>query len=378
MSSGSDFSWNQTAYGVADAAYGITYKAENQTLPIAKKNRLVQSDAEISSLSWDGVKLTVQFGGVTGAYTLKVSGSRPVYVEGVDYDLSADYSGYVTVSHDGSRNIVVSWPSWGDFYVRSLSQGWMTDIYWTDQTLTLVLNGTSGTSGTLTVYCGSRGSPQSTTGFSSTPEYNAETTILSGTYTFASQVTLTLDFARETGGNVGGLVPVVSFTVGTVTFKAEQGRTVDATLNFTWIGTNQLTITKVTFTGAAADWITLAEELPKTATKEIGAREGCGEVSIRLVLPLDAEPGEYTVPATVEAEAVGNCLTTSGYIVFTVLTPETETPPTSGSVPDHTPSTEEAIEETIEAIKRALGDPRILLLLAVAVAVLSYYSLRRR
>jgi len=40
-------------------------------------------------------------------------------------------------------------------------------------------------------------------------------------------------------------------------------------------------------------------------------------------------------------------------------------------------ASKEQVGEAVKAITRALGDPRILLLLAVAMAVLSYYSLRR-
>jgi hypothetical protein len=87
LASGSDFSWNQTAYGTTDGTYGITTCEQNQTLLIARKTRLIQSDLEISSLSWDGTKLTVQFAGTTGTYTLKVSGPRPTYIKGTSYDL---------------------------------------------------------------------------------------------------------------------------------------------------------------------------------------------------------------------------------------------------------------------------------------------------
>jgi len=319
FSTGSDFTWSQTAYGTTDGAYGITYKTQNQTLPIAKKTHFIESDAEISSLSWDGVKLTLAFAN-TGAWTLKVSGTQPVYVKGIDYDLSTDYTTYLTLSHLGERDIVVAWPTWGDVYIRGLNQGWLEDIYWTDQKLTVVLNGTVG-SGTLTVYCGSRGMPKSTSGFSATPEYNSITKILSGQYTFASQVTITLDFTLPAGGVSGGPTPVVTFTVGTLLFKTSPGTVVDAKLNFTWIGTNEITITNVRFSGAAAGWITLSETLPKTVMKDIGAREGYSEVGIRILVPSDAPLGEYTVPATVEAEAVGTKLTTGGYITFTIVKP---------------------------------------------------------
>ena len=53
MSVADDFAWNQTAYGVQDGQYGITFKALNQSLPIARKGgRLIWSDAEITGMSY--------------------------------------------------------------------------------------------------------------------------------------------------------------------------------------------------------------------------------------------------------------------------------------------------------------------------------------
>jgi len=305
--------------------YGITFSAQTQNLPIAKKTRFIQSDAEISGLSWDGVKLTIQFA-TPGSYTLEVSGPRPTYILNTTYDLSNDYIGFLRLCHDGSRPIRVSYATWGDFYVRSLSQGWITDIYWTSQELTLAINGSPGTSGTLTIYCGSRASPQKTSGFSSTLEYNAGTTILSGEYALGSQVALSMDWALSggsgsSGGSIGGGGIPFTFTAGTLIFKANPGMTVNAVLNFTWMGTNQITITNIRFNGAAANWVTLADTLPKTVTKEVGAIEGYGEVGICLLVSNNAQPGEYEVPAQIDAEAVGSQLTTSGWITITVMKP---------------------------------------------------------
>jgi len=318
---------------IAPLGYGITLTVQNQTLPIAKKTRLIRSDAEIAALSWDGVKLTVQFSVATGSYTLEVSGPRPTYILNDTYDLSTEYTDYLSLSHDASKPIVVSYATWGDFYSRSLDQGCITNIYWTGQELTIVANGANGTSGTLTVYCGSRASPQKTSGFASTPEYNAETKIMSGQYTFSSQVTLTLDWTSSGGSGTGGgsIGFPVAFTAGTLLLKASPGMTVDATLNFTWIGTNQITITNVRFSGAAADWIALAETLPKAVTKDFGATEGYGEVGIRVLVPSNAEPGEYTVPVQMDAEAAGSRLITGGWITFTVEKPALPTT----AVPDY-------------------------------------------
>jgi hypothetical protein len=198
-----------------------------------------------------------------------------------------------------------------------------------------VINGTQGTSGTLKVYCGSRGAPQKHTGFSATPEYNTDTKILTGQYTFQSQVTITMDFAKETGSGAsgtGGMTPAIMFTVGTVPFKVERGKTIDALLNFTWAGVNQITVTSVRFEGATAEWLALAESLPKTVGKQIGATEGKGSIEVRVIVPADAQPGEYTVPATVEAKVVGGRVTAAGYVTFTIVKP---TPPLPSQVPDY-------------------------------------------
>jgi hypothetical protein len=316
MSTGADFSWSPTAYGVQDASYGITYKAQNQTLPIAKKTLFIQSDANASSLSWDGEKLTVGFTAPAGSYTMKVSGTRPTYVMGTAYDLSS-YTTYLTLSHDGSKNITVSYATWGDFYVRSLSQGWMTDIYWTGQTLTFVLNGTSGTTGTLTVYCGSRGLPNAITGLSGT-EYSTVTKTLSGIYQFASATTVTLDWtASASASSGGGLVSTVSLFISTATLKAQQGQSVDAALEFNWTGVNQITVTGVRFQGPSG-WIALGEGLPKTVTKQVGETQGKGSVAIRLIVPTDAKQGDYSIPVEVDAEALGGRVTANGWVNFAV------------------------------------------------------------
>jgi hypothetical protein len=148
--------------------------------------------------------------------------------------------------------------------------------------------------------------------------------MLSGTYSITIHVTITLNFARETGSAGGGVIPV-TFTVGSAFVRTSPGMTVGAALNFTWVGTNQITITAVRFSGAAASWITLAETLPKAVTKDVGGREGHGEVSISVLVPSSTQPGEYTVPATADAEAAGTRLTTGGWITFTVVKPATPT-----------------------------------------------------
>lgn len=44
-------------------------------------------------------------------------------------------------------------------------------------------------------------------------------------------------------------------------------------------------------------------------------------VVLGVIVPADAAEGQYTVPVQVDAKAVGNVLTTSGWVTFTVQKP---------------------------------------------------------
>jgi len=85
-------------------------------------------------------------------------------------------------------------------------------------------------------------------------------------------------------------------------------------------------VTSIDFTGAAGDWITLAEPLPKTIFKPIGEEAGKGEIELRIIAPENAETGDYTVPVLVKAEAVGSQIQANGYVTFSI-TPQA--PPVS-------------------------------------------------
>ena len=323
LSTGSDFSWSQTAYGLQDGTYGITYKAQNQTLPIAKKTHLVQSDAQISSLTWDGVKLTVDFSGPPGSYTLMVSGSQPTYVMNTPYDLSTGYMSYLTLSHDGSQQIVVSYATWGDFYVRSLSQCWMTDIYWMGQKLMMTFNGTSKNTSALTVFCGSRGMPNIITGLTST-QYSTITKILSGTYQFSSSITATFDWTPAlhggSGGGGGGATGSVQFLISNLVLSIPQGQTINGVIAFNWTGENDLTITGVKFLNAPAGWtVQLAESLPKSVTKQIGDSSGSGSIAVRITAPNGAQIGDYSLTTEIDATGPGGNVASNGYINISVV-----------------------------------------------------------
>jgi len=215
--------------------------------------------------------------------------------------------------------------------VRKLTAGEVTDAYWTDQVFTLELNGTSGTTVTLENYCGSRGMPKSWSGFTGEPTYDADTTILSGTVTYQSPVTVTLDYTIPTssGSSAGGgssssaglsILPSISLSVAPVQLiQIHPGETVTGMLTVNFTGVNNIRVLSLEFSGAAADWITLAEPLPKTIFKPIGEEVGKGEVELRIIAPENAEPGDYTVPVVVKAEAAGSQIQANGYLTFSII-----------------------------------------------------------
>ncbi len=309
MTEVSDFDWGQEAYAVQDGAYGITCKMQNQTLPLAKKTRLIQSDAEVSGLKWDDEKLTISFADATGNYILKISGNRPTYILNIPYDLSTDYTNHLTLGHDGTRQIIVAYSNWEDVYIPRIAQGTIQGVSWTKQNLTLTIDGAPETVETLTLYCGERGNPQATAGFTAKPTYNAQTNILTGRYQLSGQLEITLDWA-------------VNFWIvdNLVDVNANPGQAVEALVNFVWSEMEGLTVTSVEFEGNASEWLSLAETLPKTFATE-GTTSGSGSILLRLSVPPITEPGEYVVPIRVLGETSGFLLETTGYVWISVKAP---------------------------------------------------------
>jgi len=140
---------------------------QNQTLQafsffVDSQFRWGFSNDTISSFSWDDAqnRLNVTFSSPANS-TLYIYG-RPTYILGEDFDLSTAYSGgWTRLNLNQTTSVATVHPNWGDFYVRKLTDGEVTNAYWTDQVFTLELNVTSGTTATLEIYCGSRGIPKS-------------------------------------------------------------------------------------------------------------------------------------------------------------------------------------------------------------------------
>ena len=342
--------WTESSAGLrtytiyAVAASDGRVSVQNQTLQafsffVDGQFRWGFSNDTIASFSWDDAqkRLNVTFSSPANS-TLYVYG-RPTYILGETFDLGTDYSaGWTQLNLNQTTSVVLAHPNWGDFYVHKLTAGEVTDAYWTDQVFTLELNGTSGTTATLEIYCGSRGMPKSISGFTGEVEYDADTTILSGTVTYQSPVTITLDYTIPTSsGSAGGggssssaglsILPTISLSIAPARLiQLRPGETVTGRLSMNFTGVNNIRVISLEFSGAAADWITLAEPMPKTIFKPIGEEVGAGEIELRIVAPKNAEPGDYTVPVLVKAEAVGSQIQANGYLTFRI-TPQT--PPVS-------------------------------------------------
>jgi len=115
-----DFDYNQTAYPVQDSAYGITYVTQNQSIPIAKKQFLIQGESALtlSSLTWNPSTSELSMSaGDTGTRSIKVKAEKPYYIK-IDQTTYSEgnkwvYTNGIIVITDtfSTKTIVISWAS---------------------------------------------------------------------------------------------------------------------------------------------------------------------------------------------------------------------------------------------------------------------------
>jgi len=278
------------------------------------------SNATWTAHSWNStsLKLEIKFSDSADNYTLIADGPRPTYLLNASFNMPVDYTTILSLAHYGNTTITLSYEAWGDFYIRS-TQHRLTSVYWTSQKLTILIEGTTGENGTLTVYCGSRGGPRQATGLAN-PTYNADTKILSGTYTFSSTVTVTLDWTSVTGGTTGGTSTFgkLDLTIEDIRLTLAKGATETFNLTIHWTGVNDITITEVTITEEYVTWFSLAETLPKQASKGTEA-EGTVTIQMKISVPWQITLGQHTIPVTVTASQEGGVtIEKSGVIYLTV------------------------------------------------------------
>jgi len=134
-------------------------------------------------------------------------------------------------------------------------------------------------------------------------------------------------------------------------FKIPQGETRTIMMTVTWSGVNTLKIARLEFSGSQAGWPRV-EDLPVIMMKDISGEEGQDTFPVIVSVPYNADLGEYTIPATVNAEASGGTLSTGSWLNF------------------------EVIEPPVGTIFPLLPDWMTLLLLLVVVVILVYAYMR--
>lgn len=261
----------------------------------------IAGNATISTYSWNSTtkKFVLSFSGSTNNYTLKSSAtSQPTYILNVTYDIDTDWSTYLTLSHYGNRTITIAYPNWASTRIYRTDDT-ITNTYWasTGEKLHIILSGTTNQSGTLEVYCGSRGVPQSTTNLAD-PVYFSGTTILSGTYTFTSTVTVEVDWTTETGGSSGGsrTTPSIFATAQNIELgNIQQGTSKEFNATATWTGSTTITLIDVSFSGDGADWLHAEVDAPLTIKRLAIETSGTIQVPLTLTIPREAQLGDYKI-----------------------------------------------------------------------------------
>jgi len=123
---------------------------------------------------------------------------------------------------------------------------------------------------------------------------------------------------------------------------------------------------------AAASWISLAEELPKSFTKNPAEEEGRATLKIRVSVPEDSEPGNYTELAVVTASssALTGKVTQSGYITFQVAAPRRAPVPPLPELP-------EPVERAIEAWRNVVPEYMTFFAIFLLWLIITGYLKRR-
>lgn len=256
----------------------------------------VASDATISTVTWSVLThiLAVEFSSLENTYSLIVTGSKPTYLLNLIYDLDVDYTSYLDVAHYSNAIVYISYANWASTYIQSSDQH-MTSANFVGTKLTMTFTGTG--TGQVEVYCGSRGNPAETGGFTTT-SYAGMT--LTGYYAFASDKTVWLQWSTSSSGGPGGpgdtATPLLITLEASLTDTAFLGKTVNGLLTISWTGATSINVWSITLGGVYQDWIVRIEGLPLTLDKSLDSVEGTGEVPFTLTVPSGASLGKHHIP----------------------------------------------------------------------------------
>lgn len=281
----------------------------------------VASNASVTSVGYASSVLTVRFSDSVDTYQMVSTGSSPTYVTNATYNLDVDYTTVLNVTHYANATLQVSWESWGDTYIKQ-STDRLVSVDLTGNKLRMYVNDSAG-SGTLKIYCGSRGNPQTDLGFTAT-SYNATSTVFTGTINFTSQVYCWVDWTTGTGphpgnGNGGPGAPTSQLvvTIPRQRLTVTTGKPTSGNLSFTFDRSSLIYLEDVTF---EKEWFTIQETLPLRISK---ADEGDKTVNLPLTIyvPADTPLALYEISCTLEISDGLVDHEIMGLLEFTVVAP---------------------------------------------------------
>jgi hypothetical protein len=263
------------------------------------------SNASEDSYSYNSTTkhLTIVYIDTPGSYVLKLYdvGSAPTFVLNCSYDEDNYVADVMEITHSGNYTLTISYESWATTRIYRADHR-ITSVSWGND-LSITLSGSLGASGTLEIYCGSRGIPSQSSGFSNT-SYSALTTIFSGTYTFSSTFTGTISWETDSGssgGNGGITVIGVAVNAQSISLGAvARGSIVMEDMNVSWWGVGYIILQDVSFTGEGSEWCSFSGEVPKTLRRHPSETKGSATIPIQLKIPAEAGMEEYKVVVRVK------------------------------------------------------------------------------
>ena len=312
---------NQTSISIsADKSSSLTCKC----YPFSLNNQIwhVASNATISSVTFISRNLTIQFSDSVDNYILVVDCTqKPTYIYNYTYTLSSIFNNYLVIPHHANFTFQIIYKDWG-IHIAETSGGRITDMNLEGQILTITSQGETGQVATLKLYCGPKGNPAETEGFT-TATYSSSTKILTGTYTFASQKILKIKWQISGGGGGGGssgtatLGPLIVTVKTILASPIQAGTATTAKIEIRWSGQTTIMIENIEFK-EHADWFK-PPAMPIKIVMSPGQDQGIYTLSVEVNVPVEAEPGQYNIPCEITiATPQGAETVVSSYATFTV------------------------------------------------------------
>jgi hypothetical protein len=171
--------------------------------------------------------------------------------------------------------------------------------------MSLVITGNTGEIGSLELYCGVWGAPESQGGFVTT-SYAAGTKVLTCAYTFASNVVATITWSggstsssSSSSSSESGTPLLLKVTLDLPQF-AFQNSMLNGTVAVSWTGTMQVYLAHITMLATDANYtVSVPGGLPFTLMLSYNA-SNVDVVPFYLSIPSDVSVGEHQIPFDVD------------------------------------------------------------------------------